>query len=212
MVKSKQGASTGGVLWFGPASALATVFTPFIVGLSDIPASFRSGHHAVFSRSSAFWGACYAQNIANLKWSYAIQDVTDRQNELEAASVAMVESMEKVYEARQDMMAVEEAYLANIDKVVASLWSLSDELLFKYASGFVNEPPDGMSQMVGYPAWWLRAVGYQDGPPNPPTVPKCCHPPKPDNDSVSGVDEKTGNAQVTGKAAMREYLRSSMNT
>eukprot|EP00977_Amphora_coffeiformis_P013524 scaffold3576_cov170-Amphora_coffeaeformis.AAC.6 len=211
VVKSKQGASTGGVLWFGPASALATVFTPFIVGLSDIPDSFRTGHHAVFSRSSAFWASCYAHNIANLKWSYAIQDVTARQNELEAESVAMVESMEKFFAARQDMMAVEEAYLANVDKVVASLWSLSDELLFKYASGFVNEPPDGMSQMVGYPEWWLRAVGFQDGPPPPPTIPKCCHPPKHDN--VSKVDEKMAIAQASGKAAMREYLRaSSMNT
>ena len=213
VVKSKRGASTGGVLWFGPASALATVFTPFIVGLSDIPASFRSGHHAVFSRSSAFWASCYVHNIANLKWSYAIRDVTARQNELEGASVAMVESMEKFFTARQDMVAVEEAYFANVDKVVASLWSLSDELLFKYASGFVNEPPDGMSQMVGYPEWWLQAVGFQDGPPPPPTVPKCCHPPKPNSGDVSDLGTRTINASVTGKAAMREYLRaSSMNT
>lgn len=212
VVKSKRGASTGGVLWFGPASALATVFTPFIVGLSDIPAAFRSGHHAKFSRSSAFWAACYAHNVANLKWSYAIHDVTARQDQLETASIAMVESMEKEYEKWQDMTAVEEAYFANVDKVVASLWSLSDEILFKYASGFVNEPPDGMSQMVGYPQWWLEAVGYQDGPPPPPTVPKCCHPPKSGNDVDTDAKGMMAESQVTGKAAMREYLRASTRT
>eukprot|EP01083_Nonionella_stella_P243557 848552_1 len=74
------------------------------------------------------------------------------------------------------MTAVESEYLKNIDSIVTSLWSLSDEIMFKYASGFVNEIPSGMSQMVGYPEWWLKEVGYTEGPPPPPTKPKCCHP------------------------------------
>ena len=79
VVQSRAGASTGAVMWYGPASSLATVFTPFVVGLSDVPASFRSGHHAVFSRESAFWAACSAHNIANLKYNFAIIDVKQRQ-------------------------------------------------------------------------------------------------------------------------------------
>ncbi|KAL3903250.1 MAG: hypothetical protein SGARI_005462, partial [Bacillariaceae sp.] len=74
VVQSKEGSATGAVLWYGPSSALATVFTPFLVGLWDVPASFRSGHQGEFSRDSAFWAVCYAHNIANLKWSYMIQD------------------------------------------------------------------------------------------------------------------------------------------
>jgi dipeptidase len=190
VVKSKSGASTGGVLYYGPASALATVFTPFLVGMSDIPTSFRSGHQSKFSRESAFWAACYAHNIANLKWNYAIKDITKRQDELETASIRLVSDMEKHYAANKDMTIVEEAYLANVDKIVTSLWSLSDELMFHYASGFVNEE-EHMSQMVGYPSWWLEAVGYANGPPPPPTEPKCCHPPH----------------GGTGKSAPRPHLR-----
>lgn len=212
VVKSKEGASTGGVLYFGPASALATIFTPFIVGLSEIPASFRSGHQAVFSRHSAFWAACYAHNIANLKWFYAIEDVTARQDELESASIAMVSRMEEHFSIHHDMAAVEEAYLANVDKVVTALWSLSDELMFKYASGFINEQGN-MSQMVGYPKWWLEAVGYTEGPPPPPTVPKCCHPPKPANEVTHNQATSSHHVEtsqsVTGKAAMRHHLRAS---
>jgi dipeptidase len=178
VVQSKEGSSTGAVLWFGPSSALATVFTPFLVGLSDIPASFRSGHQSLFSRESAFWAVCYAHNIANLKWSYMINDVTRRQNELESSSVALVTAMEDEYRFNKDFHAVERAYIGNIQSIVSSLWSLSDELMFKYADGFVNEPGK-MSQMVGYPSWWLEAVGFSEGPPPPPTKPKCCHPPKP---------------------------------
>jgi dipeptidase len=207
VVQSRSEATTGAVLWFGPASALGTVFTPFLVGLSDVPASFRSGHHAEFSRESAFWAACYAHNIANLKWSYAIKDVEERQRTLETASVALVREMEDHYRVHHNFTAVEEAYLENVATIVSSLWSLSDELMFKYASGFVNEVPDDMSQMVGYPAWWLKAVGYSDGPPPPPTQPKCCHPPLQHLDGATTAESAMEPNVLTGKAAMKQYLR-----
>jgi dipeptidase len=199
VVQSNQEWTLGAVLWFGPASALATIFTPFLVNLADIPASFRSGHQAEFSRTSAFWAACVAHNVANLKWNYAIREITQRQLKLESASMQMVLAQEEQYRENSHnssnmttsmaMATVQQAYFNNIDIIVASLWSLSDEILFKYASGFVNELPDadgedggntggGMSQMVGYPAWWLQAVGYEQGPPPPPTKPKCCQPPR----------------------------------
>jgi dipeptidase len=187
VVQSRKGASTGAILWFGPSSALATVFTPFVVGLSDVPPSFRSGHQAVFSRESAFWAACFLHNVANLKWKYMIKDINARQDELESASVAMVAAMEEEFAKNQDMTTVEETYFSNMEKIVYSLWSLSDELVFKYADGFVNEP-DNWSQQVGYPAWWLKRVGFQDGPPPPPTKPKCCNPRHPDDTRDQNVD------------------------
>mmetsp|Transcript_30981 Transcript_30981/g.72982 ORF Transcript_30981/g.72982 Transcript_30981/m.72982 type:complete len:627 (+) Transcript_30981:130-2010(+) len=187
VVQSKQPSNggPGSVLWFGPSSALATVFTPFVVGMSDVPKSFRSGHQSVFSRESAFWAACYAHNIANLKWSYMIKDITKRQDALEQASVELVSTIEKEYQQHQNMASVENALASNAEAIVASLWSLSDELMFRYADGFVNrkesEVEDGggdITKPVGYPSWWLEAVGYRDGPPPPPTKPKCCNPPK----------------------------------
>jgi dipeptidase len=188
VVQSKQGALTGAVLWYGPSSALATVFTPFLVGLSDIPTSFRSGHQGKFSRESAFWAVCFAHNLANLKWSYMHQDVTKRQLELESSSIALVQDMEEDFQRHKNFDIVEIAYKKNVKSIVASLWSLSDELMFKYADGFVNEPGK-MSQMVGYPEWWLEAVGFSDGPPPPPTMPKCCHPPKLNRVSVDRNNE-----------------------
>lgn len=176
--------STGAILWFGPSSPLATVFTPFVVSMSDIPVAFRSGHQSVFSRESAFWAACYAHNIANLKWSYMIEDISKRQGELEQASLELVASLRSNENFRDNQQLVEEALAANADSIVKSIWSLSDELIFKYADGFLNFPEGGgesdgeITKVLGYPAWWLEAVGFQDGPPPPPTKPKCCNPPK----------------------------------
>ena len=181
--------------------------------MSDVPSSFRSGHHSEFSRESAFWAACYAHNIANLKWSYAIEDISARQNLLEGSSVQLMESIENDYQANQSFTEIENRLSDNAAKIVNSLWSLSDEIMFKYASGFVNELPDGMSQMVGYPEWWLKAVGYEHGPPPPPTKPKCCHPSKPDSlDSIRSRGDAAGHDSqnepyLTGKAAMKQYLR-----
>jgi len=195
IVQSKAESSEG-VLWFGPGSAIATIFTPFIVGMSDIPESFRSGHQLVFDRTTAFWGVCGLQNIANLKWSYMIEDIKRVQTTLENESIQLMTTLQE-----EDLSTIEEALLENAAKIVNSLWTLQDQLLFKYASGFVNELPNGMSQMVGYPAWWLQAVGYQNGPPPPPTEPKCCHPHVNDEDSTP-----LSVGQLTGKAAMRDYL------
>lgn len=41
--------------------------------------------------------------------------------------------------------------------------TLFDHILFKYADGWVNEP--NLGEGVGYPATWLKAVGYPEGPP-----------------------------------------------
>lgn len=214
VVQSRTTSSTvGSVLWYGPASAIATVFTPFLVAVSDVPASFRSSHQAVFSRSSAFWAVSFVQNIANLKYNYAIKDIQQRQSILEGNSIQMVQTIDVIYNKMKYFDVVEEAYLDNADKIVKSLWLLSDEILFKYASGFVNELPDNMSQMVGYPAWWLEAVGYPNGPPPPPTVPKCCNPYKSGentndaNDVVKMATPIEGVELMTGKAAMKQYLR-----
>lgn len=172
----------GAILWFGPSSPLATVFTPFVVSMMDIPLSFRSGHQSVFSRDSAFWAACYAHNIANLKWSYMIEDITKRQDELESASIELVNALQKT---NQDLSVVHEAFAKNADSIVQSLWSLSDELVFRYADGFRNFRESEIDahggetfEILGYPEWWLDAVGFRDGPPPPPTKPKCCNPPK----------------------------------
>ena len=168
------------ILWFGPSSPLATVFVPFIVRMSDIPTSFRSGHQSIFSRSSAFWAACYVHNIANLKWSYMIHDISKKQNELENASINMIKEIfdqgaeEEDY--LDDIQTIEEMLINNAEKIVTTLWLLADELIFKYADGFVNTKEE--SKQVGYPTWWLEKVGYEDGPPPPPTTPKCCNPPK----------------------------------
>lgn len=237
------------VLWFGPASALGTVFTPFSVAATsttDVPASFRDHHQSEFSRESAFWAACAVHNTANMRWDHAVADVEETQRRLERDSERMVveterrraratsssfETLANVGEHQHHhqhhqhrsskrlshhrsataAVAVEvereiaAAYEANAAKIVQELWDLADRLLFKYASGYVNEPPRHMSQAVGYPDWWLRAVGYEQGPPPPPTTARCCAPAKKHETDAETDASSSSSTTLTGKEAMKHY-------
>lgn len=202
--------SIGAILWFAPSSPLASVFTPFVVSMSDIPLSFRSGHQSVFSRESAFWAACYAHNIANLKWSYMIKDITKRQDELEQASLELVASIQS-----ENLEVVEEAFAENADSIVKSLWSLSDELMFRYADGFrnfaqaeINQDGGETFEILGYPKWWLEAVGFKDGPPPPPTKPKCCNPPKnpKTTNQYKSKEEQLSTSTLSLRGRDRDYV------
>ena len=49
----------------------------------------------------------------------------------------------------------------NANRVVNEWSELADELVVKY-DGYVNIP--NVAEEVGYPEWWLKAVGYDKGP------------------------------------------------
>lgn len=43
-------------------------------------------------------------------------------------------------------------------------WELADDLMMKYADGFFQEG-ESLGEPLGYDTWWLKAVGYENGPP-----------------------------------------------
>mmetsp|Transcript_701 Transcript_701/g.873 ORF Transcript_701/g.873 Transcript_701/m.873 type:complete len:434 (-) Transcript_701:122-1423(-) len=198
IVQSSSINSEDAILWFGPASPLGTVFTPFVVRMPEIPASYSRYTQATLTRrKSAFWAACVVANVANLKYNYMIRDIQQLQQTLESNAVQELQQQQQP----QPQTTSLDYFYQTAEQNMQALWDLSDHLLFKYASGFVNEPE--LSQMVGYPDWWLEQVGYSDGPPPPPTKPKCCHP---HNNSAN--NRTTPITTLTGKVAMRQYLRS----
>lgn len=65
---------------------------------------------------------------------------------------------EKVFLESFDVAAMTRAYTENAQEVVHSWWKLGDDLLMRYADGFLNDPLPG-SEPLGYPMWWLQMVG-----------------------------------------------------
>ena len=62
-------------------------------------------------------------------------------------------------------------FAAHADEVLRKLWSFQDELMFKYADGYTSTI-DAAGQLhvaaEPYADWWLKAVGYEQGPPPVP--------------------------------------------
>ena len=62
-------------------------------------------------------------------------------------------------------------YAEHADVVLQKMWGLHDDLMFKYADGYITTlNADGSVNVKAepYPDWWLREVGYQKGPPPVP--------------------------------------------
>jgi hypothetical protein len=105
-----------------------------------------------------------------LKYSFMIRDihaVRDRfearafgkQQELEDEALSLWKKGERIT-ARRLLTDYSDAYAAD---VLREWWKLSERLYSKYNDGYLNTKA-GIAQAVFYPAWWLKLVGYEDGP------------------------------------------------
>jgi len=154
----------GGVIWYGPHAAHATVYVPFTIGMLHLPEEYSVGNPWRLSRKSAYWAHRYVENLANLRWKDMIVDIRNARQHAVAKSTALLALLDKA--ADMSPVQVTHELVANAKSVVHRWWLLADELMEKYADGNVYGEP------AGYAAWWLKAVGYPDGPPPipPPTT------------------------------------------
>ena len=103
----------------------------------------------------------------------------------------------------------------NASHVVKTAWKMYNDLLFQFTSRFYyDSSTNAMSETDGYPAWWLKPLGFSDRPPPPPTLTKCFHLPVGLEDDGHGSGngnviirrERYGDV-VMGKDAMKAFLR-----
>jgi len=88
---------------------------------------------------------------------------------------------EKEREAFAAVVAVDEAVRADPERALETItefgithaaslldawWSLADRIVAKYSEGYINSPPEvrAMPIPIGYPATWLAATDYANGP------------------------------------------------
>ena len=177
----------GGVTWFGPHAAHGTCFVPVFAGCEAAPSALNVGNASTIDRGSAWWAHRFAHNLAQLKFKHAIEDVRAAQEKWESAGFALVDELSAgsggaaggdgetstTYASPAALTAASEAHAA---AVARAWWRLGDDLMVRCADGCVSPSMDDESgagdalpgTAVGYPAWWLNASGWKDGPPPPP--------------------------------------------
>jgi dipeptidase len=151
-------AKKGAFFWYGPHCAKGTVFVPLKATCSIVPASYssRASNPTVLNRQSAYWAHKYNFNIAYRKMTAAMSEIILKHAEsFENTGLMLVERHQPCH-----------AFYDNMDQVWKASWALPDLIMATFADGWYKD-----EEGAPYPDWWLKAVGYPDGPPPPPKEP-----------------------------------------
>ncbi|MBN1276819.1 MAG: C69 family dipeptidase [Deltaproteobacteria bacterium] len=160
----------GGLTWFGPDRPATAVLMPFYAGAKTLPQSIQQGDILTFDRSSMWMAFNYVANYVMLKYSYMIKDLHAVRDRFEAGAFGMQQELEGQAEdlwKEGDKDGVRELLTRHSEtiaaKVIDEWWKLSEHLYIKYNDGYLNTKA-GIAQAVFYPSWWLKAVGFENGP------------------------------------------------
>lgn len=77
-------------------------------------------------------------NIAQLKFSYMIREISALQQTLEQDSLALQMQVDAAFLKNPNASMLTAAYTANANRVVASFWSLADKLIEAFADGYCH--------------------------------------------------------------------------
>ena len=153
----------GGVTWYGLDDTYFTCWTPLYCGIDQLPPSYTRGRLSEFSWDSAWWVFQFVSNIANLKYSYMIQDIQAVQSAIEHESIELQPAVEQtaktLYKDDPQLMT---RYLTDYSitraEIAVDRWTeLGEHLMTKYNDGYVKDE-NGRARERGYPESWLRKV------------------------------------------------------
>lgn len=96
------------------------------------------GWQGVYNLTSSYWIHRIILNIAQIKFDYMIEDIRDRQNYLETKSQQLVNEISNSYVEGDDFSKISQLISQNAEKSSIAFKELINDLLFKYADGFIN--------------------------------------------------------------------------
>ena len=163
-------APIGGVMWLAYDRPASSVMLPFYAGAGNLPDSVQRANALSYDRESLWMAINYVANYATMKYSYMIKDIQEesqkfeahffgKQPELEAEALTLWKNGDEA-----GAKALLATYSQNsASDVLSNWWKLSEYLYLTYNDGYYNDEKD-IAQPLFYPKWWLKAVGYEQGP------------------------------------------------
>jgi len=154
--------------WYGAGAAHYTVFVPVPATMSQSPVEDRFGSPNKWNLDTMTTVVKKVGTVARTRFMDMIVDIRKAQSEWEGRGVALIANCTARFINDHDQQALESAVLAHA-KAATKAWNqLAEDLLAKYANGYLNTPGGG-NAALGYPLAWLKEIGYKEhGPPNPP--------------------------------------------
>jgi dipeptidase len=154
--KKQQPDAIAGISWIGLDRPSTSCLIPFFVGIKNLPQSLQQVKITEFDTKSIWWAFNFVANYANLNYVHMMDDISKLQQKLENESYDEVN-------VRYDIKDITAFCEEKTAKVIEAWWNLSKSLIVKYNDGCITTE-DAIMQKIDYPDWWLRDVGYYDGP------------------------------------------------
>ena len=170
----------GGILWFGVDDTYYTVYSPIYCGITRVPESYAVGNGDImtFSETSGFWIFNQVTNFAYTRTSLLINDLQNKQSELEDGYMKETADVDKTATAlfnRNPSKAVKylTEYSVKAGNNTVTQWRELYKFLFtKYLDGNVKEKqplPPGYNMVnpklsqPGYGEEWYRDIVKSSG-------------------------------------------------
>ncbi len=160
----------GGISWYGSDRPATSVLLPYYTGVSDLPEQVQKGNALELDRESVWTAFNYVANYAMLKYDYMIKDINAQRETFETRFFGEQKDFEnkaaELWKKGEQDAAVKlltEYANANTKEVLDAWWKLSDSLYIKYNDGYINSK-ESIAVKAFYPSWWLKKVGYTNGP------------------------------------------------
>jgi hypothetical protein len=152
------------VVYYATDTPSTSVFVPFLASTlkkadaKNIQASktlyserYQTGKKTEFDRSSAWWAFGFVANWMNINYrnmseTFVYPAVREWQPKLLQAAKSKDESV----------------IIKVTDELIDAWWKLADTLVVTYNDGYYTEP-SGKASYTGYPAEYLKSIGFNDG-------------------------------------------------
>jgi len=148
------------IAWLATDAPATSVFVPFFASANRCAAAYTKGHLEVFSRDSAWWAFNFLANWMNINYrNMSLTHVYPVRDAEQTRILQAVEAVEKVWP--QETIDVEQLQTTLQEQLVSKWWQLGDRMIAAFSDG-VYFTPDGKVESIGYPAWWLQMIGFNE--------------------------------------------------
>lgn len=158
----------GGVSWIGFDNPYTTCYMPLYCGVTSLPSSLQKGNPQKYDDHFAWWPFNIANNWTSYIFSYGTKEIIAHQKKWESQALQAQKDIDKTaYNLFKKDPLLSQNYLTKycqnqVQQVVSHWHGLVAHLFELFNDGYINKPTIG--ERVGYPQWYLEAVGYKNGP------------------------------------------------
>lgn len=158
VVEGKSGAKRRqSIAWLSVDQPISGVFAPFVAGADDFAEAYSKGRLETFSRDSAFWAFNFVSNWMMLNWDNMMRLTVGPAQQREQQQIfETVASLEASWPEEREVSATQRRLQEGL---VSRWWQLADEVVARYSDAIFTHP-NTTKTGLGYPAWFLQMIGY----------------------------------------------------